>query len=68
MEIDPLDSLSRREAELASGGEYGWDSVPGLNHNEIIEYALTYAEWGMTDDAAAVLTAWINRASAPDKA
>lgn len=68
MEIDPLDSLSRREAELAGGGEYGWDSVPGLNHNEIIEYALTYAEWGMTDDATAVLTAWINRASAPDKA
>ena len=66
--IDPLDSIVRREAQLASGDDYGWDKVPGLNHNEIIEYALIYAEWGMKYDAADVLSNWISRASAPDKA
>ena len=34
--------------------------VPGMNHNEIIEYALMYAEWGCSGDAAQVLRSWID--------
>ena len=57
---DPLDAAARRELEKLTGEDAGWMRVPGMNHNEIIEYALMYAEWGCSGDAAQVLRSWID--------
>lgn len=56
---DPLDAAARRELEKLTGEDTGWMRVPGMNHNEIIEYALMYTEWEQKADAAQILRSWI---------
>lgn len=59
LQIDPMDLIAMRECALAKG-ESGdnWLTMPGISHNTAIELALEYAEWGMPEDAAAILKAY----------
>ncbi len=64
--IDPMDLIAMRECALAKreNGD-AWLDMPGINHNTAIELALEYAEWGMAEDAAAVLKAYDARIGDP---
>ena len=52
---DPHDVIALRELALLGKERTAWLSLPGLNHNNCIEYALCYAGWGMHEDAADIL-------------
>lgn len=56
---DPHDVIALRELAILEGCAQTWTSLPGINANNAIEYALCYAEWGRPAEAAALLKEYI---------
>lgn len=60
---DPHDIVALRELAALEGRPQVWTTLPGVNANTAIEYALCYAEWGRGEEAAALLKEYISSCS-----